>query len=44
MAIPNKQDPIVLVIDFHHARCVLPRSHDPATKDNLSRGNVPTET
>lgn len=24
MAVQNKQDPIVLVIDFHHARYVLP--------------------
>ncbi|CAI7642993.1 unnamed protein product [Penicillium pancosmium] len=44
MAIPNKQDPIVLVIDFHHARYVLPRSHNPVIKDNWPRGNVPSKT
>lgn len=44
MAIPNKQDPIVLVIDFHHARYVLPRSRNPVIKDSWPRGNVPSKT
>ncbi|KAJ5744734.1 hypothetical protein N7533_009604 [Penicillium manginii] len=42
MAIPNKQDPIVLVIDFHHARgpeiehCIANEGANPATDNDWS--------
>ncbi|CAI7567496.1 unnamed protein product [Penicillium discolor] len=42
MAVQHKQDPIVLVIDFHHARgpeiehCIADEGNDPATENDWS--------